>query len=821
MTFEAVSDQGYSIDLAGMWRVAEAGSRDAADMAVPGDVHSALFSAGRIPDPYFGRNEYDLRQIAEKDWVIERRFELPEEELFGAWYLDIDYVDTIATVRLNGIIVLEAANCFRRYRPDVSQALKAGENVISVQIHSSIKEGARLQALQPFPVPYHEGNSPIANGNMLRKPQCHFGWDWNIALAPLGLYGTVAIRRMVAARVEHVLTQQVHHEDGSAELKVTVSLYADAPGVLPLHIGLDGRVERLDCAVNEGLTEVCHVIHLDSPKLWWPTGAGEQTLYELVVETPAETVTRQIGFRQVELLRDADEAGSRFAFRVNGREIFCKGANWIPADALFSRTSREKTEALLQSAVDANMNMIRVWGGGFYEADWFYDLCDRMGLMVWQDFMFACNIYPSTEEFLEEVRLEVDYQVKRLSSHASIVLWCGDNELIGALNWFEETRANRDRYLVSYDRLNRTIETAMKTANPELIWWPSSPASGVMNFGDAWHDDGSGDMHYWSVWHENKDFADYRNVTPRFCSEFGFQSYTSMPVIREFAGEGDLNIASPVMESHQKNIGGNERIAATMFRYFRFPKDFESFVYLSQIQQALAIRTAVDFWRSLKPHCMGTLYWQLNDTWPVASWASLDYGGSWKALHYLAQRFYQDVNVAIIPARDGSRLELSVVNDTAEAVDVEVTTWTVDLKGRRTPFKTFKGGCGPDRADLLGEIDPDDVPADTLVFWHFDASNGMKGEGHYVPGTYKALDMQPSGLSLTARMTADGAYNVELSAAGLALYVMVEADCAGAWSGNVFDLVAGESRMVKFTPSDPNREPKFKFYDLHSCYSQD
>lgn len=821
MSFEAVADKGYEIDLAGQWRLCEAGSNDATDMPVPGDVHSALFAAGRIPDPYFGRNEYNLRQIADKDWLIERNFEVPEAELSGSWYLDVDNVDTVASIRVNGQLVLESSNCFRRYRPNISKALKAGENTISVLIHSSVKEGVRLQALQPFPVPYVEHNCPIPGGNLLRKPQCHFGWDWNIALAPLGLYGTVAIRRMAVARIEHVQTWQTHNDDGSVDLRISVAVFADEPGILPLHIGLDGDEERLDCAVSEGLTEIAHQIHVENPSLWWPHGAGEQALSELVVETPAETMTKLIGFRKMELITDPDEAGARFAFRVNGREIFCKGANWIPADALFSRTSPEKTEALLQAAVDANMNMIRIWGGGFYEADWFYDMCDRMGLMVWQDFMFACNIYPSTPDFLEEVRAEVDYQVKRLSSHASIVVWCGDNELIGALTWFDETRANRDRYLVSYDRLNRTIETAMKQANADLIWWPSSPSPGLLNFGDAWHADGSGDMHYWSVWHENKDFSDYRNVTPRFCSEFGFQSYTSMPVIRDFATESDLNIASPVMESHQKNIGGNERIAATMFRYFRFPKDFENFVYLSQIQQGIAIQTAVDFWRSLKPHCMGTIYWQLNDTWPVASWASLDYGGRWKAMHYMARRFFQDVAVAVIPSKDGKTLDLTMVNDTFESVDIDVETWAVDLQGKRSTLQSFKASCRPDKAGVLGTVAVGDLPADCLLFWRFKASNGMTGEGHHVVETYKALDLQPSGLEMKVSPSGDGAYEVTLSASGLALHIMVETETSGTWSDNVFDLTAGESRTVTFTPSDAGvAEPQFKFYDLHACYAQ-
>ncbi len=476
-------------------------------------------------------------------------------------------------------------------------------------------------------------------------------------------------------------------------------------------------------------------------------------------------------------------------------------------------------EDLLTSAVDAHMNMIRIWGGGFYEPDWFYDLCDRLGLMVWQDFMFACNLYPSTEDFLENVAEEVDYQVRRLSSHPSIVLWCGDNELVGALTWFEESRNNRDRYLVSYDRLNRTIEVALRKAGPDLIWWPSSPAVGPLDFGDAWHADGAGDMHYWSVWHENKSFDNYRSVRPRFCSEFGFQSYTSMPVIAEFAEAKDLNIAAPVMESHQKNAGGNERIAGTMFRYFRFPKDFASFVYLSQIQQGLAIRTAVDYWRSLKPHCMGTLYWQLNDTWPVASWSSLDYGGHWKAMHYMVRRFFQPVAVAAIPSEDGRSIAMSMVNDTNEAVTVRLETFLVALDGTKQPLTAAAGTCSPDRAATLVTLPASDIPDDTLLFWRFEASNGMEGEGHHVTGTYKALALQPSGVDLHAAAADAGAYDLTISARGLALFVMVEADLSGRFSDNAFDLLAGERRTVRFTPDDASsgRAPRFTLHDLESC----
>ncbi|MHB0953554.1 MAG: beta-mannosidase [Allorhizobium sp.] len=811
-------DTPKTIDLSGEWRLSTADGSHGAAMTLPGDVHSALQAAGIIPDPYFGRNEEAGQWVAEHDWTLERSFFLDHAD--GQWYLDIDYLDTVAVVFVNDVPVLSADNCFRRYRPDVSAALQPGENTIRILLHSSISAGAERQARQPFYVPYSTNNSPIPNGNMLRKPQCHFGWDWNIALAPLGLYGTISLRKLDPARIEHLVTHQLHQDDGSVDLHVTLTLHAFEPSVVPVHFDLDGERVRLDCGIDAGETTISHIFHIDSPRLWWPAGSGEQALYRLSVDIPGDILTRQVGLRTIELLTDKDEAGSRFAFKVNGREIFCRGANWIPADALFFRTSQEKTEDLLQSAVAAHMNMIRVWGGGFYEQDHFYNLCDRLGLMVWQDFMFACNLYPCTEDFLSNVSAEVDYQVRRLSSHPSIALWCGDNELVGALTWFKESRDDRDRYLVAYDRLNRTIEQGLKKAAPEALWWPSSPASGYLDYGDAWHADGSGDMHYWSVWHENKSFDNYRSVKPRFCSEFGFQSYTSMPVIETFAEKGDMNIASPVIELHQKNVGGNERIAGTMFRYFRFPKDFANFVYLSQIQQGLAIKTAVDYWRSLKPHCMGTLYWQLNDTWPVASWSSLDYGGSWKALHYMARRFFQPVNVAAIPSDDGTRIAFSMVNDTPEPVGIDMNLFALSLRGERIPLKTANDICKRDRAGTLLTIEASEIPASCLLAWSFIASNGMSGEGHYVHGTYKALDLLPANLDVSTAALDDGSVELLVSAAGLALFVMIESDCPGRYSDNAFDLHAGQSRRITFTPASPltgGAIPQFRTYDLHAC----
>ena len=460
-------------------------------------------------------------------------------------------------------------------------------------------------------MPYAVNNNAIADGNMIRKMQCDFGWDWNIALAPFGLYGDLYLEPKSETQLARLDIQQNHQK---GQVQVVVTGFIDGTDC-DWQIELDGQSQSGSSSEKEFQA----IFDIKKPNLWSPVGMCNQVLYEIRIKVADCVEVRKIGLRDAQLITEYDTSGTGFKFRINGKDVFAKGANWIPADALAGRITPQKTRALLQSAVDANMNMIRVWGGGRYAPDWFYDICDELGLMVWQDFMFACNIYPADDRFLSEVKAEVHQAVARLGHHPSIVLWCGDNELIGALNWFDETRNNRDRYLVNYDRLNRTIETTLKETAPWANWWPSSPSPGILDFGDAWHNDSAGDMHFWSVWHEGRDFDHYRDVRPRFCSEFGFQSYPSMDVIRTFADPKDWNIAAPVIESHQKNAGGNARIAETMYRYFRFPTNFENFVYLSQVQQALAIKTAVDHWRSLKPHCMGTLYWQLNDTWPVCS----------------------------------------------------------------------------------------------------------------------------------------------------------------------------------------------------------
>ena len=786
-----------SVSLAGLWTLTDETGEIACDMALPGDGVTALEQAGLIPDPYWGRNEYACRWVGERDWTARCIVVLddPGQELV------VSGLDCVAEIRWNGALVLEAENQFRSYRVDLSEVAVEGENAVEILFRSPVREAAKRVAVQPFPVPATKHHA-APGGNLLRKVQADFGWDWNLALMPFGLEGDIRLEPAGAPRIADVLVHQ-RHAPGRARV-VVVATVVNAEGA-EVTAALSGA--EATATVQGGRASL--VLDIQDPQLWWPNGQGAQALHDLTLTCGDASATRRIGLRSIALIREPDAAGESFKFRVNGCDTFMKGANWIMADALPGRISADKTRALLQSAADAHMNMIRVWGGGRYEPDSFYETCDELGLLVWQDFMFACSLYPSDEGFLAEVEAEVAEQVARLQHHACLALWCGDNELVGAFDWYAESRANRDRYLASYDRLNRTVEIALQRTDPTAIWWPSSPSLGRLDFRDGWHVEGQGDMHFWSVWHENREFDHYRDVAPRFCSEFGFQSYPSMPVIESFTASEDRNIAAPVFESHQKNTGGNERIAATMFRYFRWPEKFDDFVWLSQVQQAEAIKTAVTHWRGLKPQCMGTLYWQLNDTWPVCSWSSLDYGGGWKLLHYAAQRFFAPVTVVTAPL--GDRILLKAVNDRPDPVELTLGAHAVDMAGATRPLGRASASVGAAAETLLALDAVALGPEEMLAFTWF-GPEGRLGGDIFAPRPWKTYDLRDPGV----RMDRDG-NRLTLSSEALALFVTVEADVPGRFSANAIPLLPGHPAEITFTPDAPGADPHFRLRDLYSA----
>ncbi|MFD2649036.1 glycoside hydrolase family 2 protein [Devosia albogilva] len=787
-------------------------------ITLPGDVHAALLAAGEIPDPYWGENEKTVMWVNETPWSVERRFSATEADLGGYLTLTLSEVDCIATIRLNGEIVAETDNSFVRHDIDVTGKVRAGENTLRIDFAVAPDVAKARADAHPFPIPFTKNYQ--TNGlkgihmNFIRKAACHAGWDWGICLMPIGVYGTMSLRKSRLARQESVQVDQVHDQN-SVELSIKTRLFAFAAGEVELQHAIDGQVITDTVAVQQGENLVVHTVTIRNPKLWWPAGQGEQPLYELTTNLEGEVTTRKLGLRNLEWVVEPDEIDHTFKCRINGRDITMMGANWIPADAIPSRITPAVIRDLLDSAKAANMNMLRIWGGGQYEPDYFYELCDELGILIWHDFMFACMSYPSNREFLKSVELEVTQQVRRLSHHASIALWCGDNEVIGSLDWYPETRADKERYIANYDRLNSMLHRIVEDEDSARRFWPSSPSLGYMDFSDGWHSDTRGDLHYWDVWHSAKSFEAYRTVNPRFASEFGFQSFTSMNVAKTFADEEDLNPSSPVMENHQRNAGGNARILETMTRYFRFPRDFDQMVFLSQIQQGLAIKTAIEYWRSTKPRCMGTLYWQINDIWPVASWSSLDYGGQWKLMHYMARRFYYPVNVVAVPRQnevptntrgtpvEGSPpdfIELRAINDTGAPVSIKLEVRAVEVGGGERVVFTGNAAVSPDAAIAVTLLPYADIAADEFLYFVWSDANGkVLGSNDYFPKPYKAYELSRPVItgSLADR---NGEVVLTLETDKPAFFTTATVDMPGYFSDNSITLLPGKVAELTFVP---------------------
>jgi len=792
-----------TIDLAGDWRLVRAATGRSCPAHVPGDTHSALLAAGEILDPYVGTNELAVQWVGREDWEYRREFVVSRDFLAEDMiFLSCDCLDTIAEISINGRAVGRADNMFVRWRFDVKRHLRAGKNTIRILFRSAEKAAAAEAKKLPYPIPHSLYPVQSPHRNLVRKVQCHSGWDWGPCLMVAGIQGDISLGATSAVRIDYVYTEQ-RHSKGACGVRVFAECTAARAGAYEIAATLGGRTTRKTVALAKGFNRPQLDLVVENPRLWWPNGYGEQPLYDLAVEIGGHQVSKRIGLRTVELVNREDRVGLSMSFRVNGVSIFCKGANWIPCDALPQRQIRARLEALLSSATAAHMNMLRAWGGGRYESDDFYDLCDEKGIMVWQDMMFSCALYPATPAFLAGVEREVRHQAKRLRDHPSLALWCGNNEDLGALTWFPESRANRDRYVVDYDRLNEgVIGRTLDECDPTRPFWPSSPSGGRGDYSDNWHDDSRGDMHYWSVWHEGKPFSAYREVSPRFCSEFGYQSFPSMEAIRAYADPASLNPTAPVMEHHQRHPRGNSIITEMFTRYFRVPEGFESFVYLSQVQQALAIRTAVEWWRHLRPTCMGTLYWQLDDTWPVCSWSSIEYSGKWKLLHYAAKRFYAPVLLAGFVV--GDSVEIWAVNDRREPAAGRVSVAVMDFAGKtiRKESAAMRAPAGSARMLLkrrLASLTP--VPERSFLLLTLEA------EGEVVTSElffteYKRCEIAKATVRAEVAAHAGGrGISVSLTTDAPAFFVSLDAEgIAGEFEDNCFTLVPGAPRVVGFAP---------------------
>lgn len=756
--------------------------------AVPGDVHSALIAAGHLDDPYWRDNELKSDWVHEVEWTAATTFDVSEPK--GRATLRFASLDCIATVAVNGVVVGSTDNQFCRWDFDVTDAIRPGRNELVVTFASNTKQANVLADAADWKTPHLDRICRLKNFNLLRKTQCHGGWDWNIALAPLGIYGPVWLEQNTDLTLQDVIVRQ-HHTEGAVTVEVDVSYNAHMMTKVPVSLTVGAHTVEDVVTVYPGSGQSSLRVEVTDPRLWWPAGQGDQPLYPVAIRVGDSEKRLDLGLRTSELDVSRDEVGARFALRINDRDIFCKGANWIPGDALPARATPEAVEDLLDSAVAANMNMIRIWGGGQYEADWFYEMCDRKGIMIWHDFMFSCHLYPGHDnDWLAGVEIEARQQIARLSHYASVVLWCGDNEVVGALGWYPESIKDRDRYLAIYDRLNATLERSIKALKPGIPFWPSSPSVGRLNFDDGWHVDTSGDMHFWDVWHSAKPFEHYRTVKPRFCSEFGFQSFPSMRLIETFTNERDRNVSSDVMGVHQRDPGGNARIVETIQRYFRFPDSFDEMTWLSQVSQAEALKTAIEFWRTCKPRTMGTLFWQLNDTWPVASWASVEYGGAWKLLQYRAKGFYEPIMLCGQP--EGDDIVVYAVNDRPDEVTIDVSLTLSTTAGQERGGPSWTGQVPTEKVIEICRVPAQDLAQEEfLTIWWKVQGTQEQISNTYLPKPYKSYDLKPP--QITAERNGD---DLILTTDTPAFYVTLDWGQDHVWSDNGFTLLPGHPKKL-------------------------
>jgi beta-mannosidase len=795
--------------LNGKWQFRQCGTNEWSPATVPGGVHTDLLALGKIPDPFVADNELKVMWVAENDWEYHCSFNV-DARMFAEENVSLvcDGLDTLADVYLNESYLGHADNMFRRWEWNVKDLLHEGSNEIKVVFGSPVRFIAAKQAQLPL-----QGGGDIPGGPHLRKAPCHWGWDWGPKLPPIGVWKDIRLEAF-SARFANVHVRQEHNQGGgvtiaadieancrpNSELRASMRIIAPDGGeslveesLFSLHVDDDAKICNLKSEIK-------------IPELWWPNGYGAQPLYEVEVslkegENILEQRTYNIGLQTIELRQEPDQWGKEFTFYVNGVRLFAKGADWIPADSFPTRITKSMLEGLLRSAVDANMNMLRVWGGGYYPEDMFYDLCDRYGILIWQDFMFACGIYPADADFFENFRVEAVENVRRLRHHAALALWCGNNEMEQGWcdwGWNKPEDPLNQRLKDGYDRMfHHMLPELLEVEDPDHPYWPSSASSNTAFEGA--NEQVQGDCHYWDVWHGRKPFTAYRTQYPRFMSEFGFQALPPLKTIATYADPADWNMTSYIMEHHQRSGSGNGLMIAQLTDTFRMPKDFPSLVYLSLLLQAEGIRYGVEHWRRNRGRVSGTLIWQLNDCWPVASWSSLDYFGRWKALHYAAKRFYAPLLLSV--AEEGKSMRVHVTSDLLEPVEVLIRWRLETLDGM-----SLENGEQVLRAMAL---------ADTLVgsydFSSLVSAENQRGvvfiaemwrDGELVSRSVvpfvanKHLELREPGLHVDSRVEGRSLC-IEVSADHLARFVELSIDDADAvFSDNYFDIPAGRTVTV-------------------------
>lgn len=764
--------------------------------SVPGTVHLDLMNNKLIPDPYKDENEKKIQWVENEDWDYQTVFKISAKELENQ---NVDLVfhglDTFSEIYLDGKLLKKTANMFRTWKIPVKNDLKIGNNILQIKFKSSVHIGKDLAKKVPFTMP----ESPRS---FVRKAQYQFGWDWGPRLVTAGIWKDVKLNFWNQAKLENVKIEQKNLTKQKADLNIYAEIFAEQSGKYIFLI----NNETCDVSLQQGLNKISIPFQITNPKLWQPNGWGEPTLYDLKISLKKDSKilsfkSERIGLRTIELIQENDEKGKSFYFKVNGNPMYAKGTNWIPSDSFTPRITKEKYKKLIKDCKDANMNMIRVWGGGIYEDDEFYKGCDENGILVWQDFMFAGSFYPSDEDFLNNIREEVKDQVDRLQNHPSIALWCGNNEIDEAIvNWgyqkqFKYSKEDSLQVWKDYKKVfHEVIPNALKEnlTSEKNIYWPTSPSIG-------WGHKESlteGDSHYWGVWWGEFPFEIYNEKVSRFASEYGFQGMPSLETVKSmFSGKSDLSLENSTIKAHEKNARGFEIIQKYMERDYVIPKDFVKYNYVSQLLQARGMQIAIEAHRRAKPYNMGTLYWQLNDCWPVISWSSIDYLGNWKALHYQVKRSFE--NQVILTEEKEEFLDFYGINDDLKNIEhVSLEMEVNKLNGENVLTAVSNQNQKLDKivkfdstsiAELIGDLNKSELFLNLI----------LRGKDEKIIAESNHFFVKPKDLKLTKpniKIKKISATEIEISTDVLAKDVYLMGDTH--FSDNFFDLLPKTSKKI-------------------------
>ena len=774
------------------WSFRSLNSNDWYPATVPGNIYSDLIDNKLIEDPFIGANETKVQWVADSTWVYQTRFDVSSNTLNkDHLQLHFEGLDTYAKVYLNDSLILSSNNAFRNYKIPVKKLISS-RNTLAVHF-------APTQIIEESEKNKLDYTLPEGNRVFTRKAQFQYGWDWGPKLNTMGIWKDVSLQAWDDSRIENVYLRKDSYTEKEARFTAIITLTSPPEESTSVQVFADGQDFSLQIPTGKQTNQFEIPITIEDPIFWWPHNLGTPHLYEVEVQLVQDGIVRDVlivnhGVRNVSLIAEEDEHGQSFYFDVNGIPVYMKGANYIPQHSLQNRVTDAHYENLLQDVVDANMNMLRVWGGGIYENDVFYDLCDKKGILVWQDFMYACAMYPGDEAFLENAKQEAEDQLVRLRNHPSIVLWCGNNE--NSEGWHRwgwqdgKTQAQKDKIWGDYLKLFDSILPAEVAKHTQLDYWESSPKYGRGNPKYQFE----GDAHDWWVWHDGYPFEHFEDFVPRFMSEFGFQSFPSMDAMKFINHSKEIQIDTDGMKSHQKHHRGYELIDLYMGRDYMVPENDEDYVYVSQLVQARGMRMGIEAHRRAKPYNMGTLYWQLNDCWPGISWSSIDHFGNWKALHYEAKEAFE--NILISFKREGNHVNVYIINDLLKNLEETLVLQLYDFKGNVLWSSSL-------------EVEVDRNSSVLAQSFFVENMSGLDGnevllDAKYGDYTNTYFFEKPKNLALDKAeihyeiQKVEQGFSVDVTSPVFQKNVMLMVSAKGHFSDNYFDLKPNETKTVLF-----------------------